>query len=109
MKRDSLGSKGDAAIMQFNPGKAPKITVDLSMLLASVFGVVHAYRLKNDDLADVAPPPLALAKAWTVEMGSGEAKAFSGFSLGVFSPRRGKKAPCKSDDGYIKLAAGMSL
>ena len=108
LKHDSLGPKGDAAIMVFNPGKAQNITIDLSMLPASVFGAVPVDLLENDDIPDVAPPP-PLAKAWAVEMGAGEVKAFSGFSLGVFSPRRGKKAACKPDDGYMKRAAGTTL
>merc|ERR1712110_1227899 len=51
----------------------------------------------------------ALSQSWTVEMGAGEMKFFSGFSLGVFAPRRGKKSNCKADDQYIKKASGVTL
>merc|ERR1712151_163824 len=33
-------------------------------------------------------------------------KFFSGFSLGVFAPRKGKKTNCKADDQYSKPATG---
>jgi hypothetical protein len=42
-------------------------------------------------------------------MEAGEMKFFSGFSLGVFAPRLGKKRNCKSDDGYSKKATGTTL
>ena len=32
MKHDSMGPRGDAAILVFNPGPAQKLTIDLSML-----------------------------------------------------------------------------
>jgi len=43
-----------------------------------------------------APHWGALEKAWTVEMGAGEMRFFSGFTLGVFAPRTGKKGACTS-------------
>jgi hypothetical protein len=107
LKHDSMGPKGDAAILVYNPGKAQKITIDLSMLPSSVFGAVPVDLFDNDGVADAAPPPLA--ESWSVEMGAGEVKAFSGFTLGVFAPRLGKKASCKPDDGYSKHAAGTTL
>jgi hypothetical protein len=42
-------------------------------------------------------------------MGAGEMKAFSGFTLGVFAPRRGKKNACTADDHYSKPATGNTL
>jgi len=42
-------------------------------------------------------------------MDAGEMKFFSGFSLGVFAPRRGKKSACVSDDGYSKPANSTNL
>eukprot|EP01047_Picozoa_sp_COSAG01_P027572 COSAG01_NODE_1824_length_9141_cov_10.234461_2_plen_194_part_00 len=38
----------------------------------------------------------ALEKTWTVSMGEGEMKFFSGFTLGVFAPRKGKRGACSS-------------
>ena len=107
LKHDSMGPKGDAAIMVFNPGRAQTVTIDLSMLPSSAFGVVPVDLLDNDGAADAAPPPLA--ETWSVKMAAGEVKAFSGFTLGVFAPRRGKKTSCRPDDGYSKPAAGITL
>ena len=42
-------------------------------------------------------------------MGAGEVKAFGGFSLGSFAPRRGKKAACRADDHYQQAAKGQTL
>merc|ERR1712179_833323 len=42
-------------------------------------------------------------------MAAGEVKAFGGFSLGAFAPRKGKKASCVADDGYIQPAHGTTL
>ena len=54
--------------MVFNPGKAQNITIDLSMLPASVFGAELVDLLDNDDML-ASPPPPPLAKMWAVEMG----------------------------------------
>ena len=43
-----------------------------------------------------APHWGALEKEWTVEIGAGEMRFFSGFTLGVFAPRTGKKGACTS-------------
>jgi hypothetical protein len=59
-----------------------------------------------------APPPTpvpALSASWTVPMGAGSVKFLSGFGLGVFAPRLGKKASCKADDQYTKKATGTTL
>lgn len=48
----------------------------------------------------MAPPPLQVN--WTISMGAGEMRAYGGFSLGVFAPRKGKKAHCEADDGYSR-------
>jgi hypothetical protein len=93
LKHDSMGPRGDAAIMVFNPGRAQTVTIDLAMLPSLAFGVVPVDLFDNDGAADAAPPPLAAA--WSVRMAAGEVKAFSGFTLGVFAPRRGKKASCR--------------
>ena len=105
-----MGPKGDAAIMIFNPGAAQTVTVDLSMLPPSVFGVAPTNLFAKDSAsraAVVAPPPLA--ESWAVHMKAGEFAAFSGISLGVFAPRKGKKASCKPDDGYRKPATARTL
>merc|ERR1711990_539220 len=36
-------------------------------------------------------------------------KFFSGFSLGVFAPRQGKKSACQADDQYSKQATSSTL
>eukprot|EP01051_Picozoa_sp_SAG22_P000015 SAG22_NODE_1_length_62449_cov_158.689270_15_plen_230_part_00 len=110
LKHDSMGPKGDAAIIIFNPGAAQTVTVDLSMLPPSVFGSVPMNLFGGGATPakdGTAPPPLA--KSWAVEMKAGEFAAFSGFSLGVFAPRRGKKAACKPADGHNKPAAADTL
>ena len=50
-----------------------------------------------------------LGAKWVVSMGEGEMKAFAGFNLGVFAPRKGKRAACKPDDGYHKAAMSKTL
>lgn len=50
-----------------------------------------------------------LSRAWTVQMAAGEVKAFGGFTLGSFAPRKGKVASCTPVDGYKKAAAGSTL
>lgn len=42
-------------------------------------------------------------------MAAGEVKAFGGFTLGSFAPRKGKVASCTPADGYKKAAAGSTL
>jgi len=81
LKHDSMGPKGDAAIMIFNPGQAQTVTIDLSMLPSSVIGAVPVDLFDNDGVTDAAPMPLA--RTWSVKMAAGEVKAFSGFTLGV--------------------------
>ena len=54
-----------------------------------------------------APHWGALEKAWTVEMGAGEMRFFSGFTLGVFAPRTGKKGACTSH--YEKASNATTL
>lgn len=109
LKHDSMGPRGDAAIMVFNPGKAQTVTVDLSMLPPSVFGAIPV-DLFADTNSSNAPPPLPpLAKMWSVKMGAGDVKAFAGFTLGVFAPRRGKKTGCRADDHYSKSAGADTL
>ena len=44
-----------------------------------------------------------------MEVRAGEFAAFSGFSLGVFALRKGKKASRRPDDGYSKPAAAATL
>ena len=49
-----------------------------------------------------------MGQAWAVTMQAGEMKAFAGFSLGVFAPRKGKSMDCRPDDGYQKQASRNS-
>jgi len=106
LKHDALGPAGDAAILVYNPGVAQRVTIDLSALPATLLsGRVTPTELLQPGGAQ-GPP---LAKAWTVEMAAGEARAFGGFSLASFAPRLGKKDACKADDGYSRVAAGTTL
>jgi hypothetical protein len=110
LKHDSMGPRGDAAILVFNPGVAQKVTIDLSMLPASLYGTVPYDLLTHNGTIDMdtdAVPPLA--KSWTVSIAKGEMKFFGGFSLGVFAPRQGKKASCTADDQYSKPATSTTL
>jgi hypothetical protein len=108
-----MGPYGDAAIMVFNPGAAGNVTVDLSMLPASFYGTVPYDLLQLEAVgpallrkpSDVLP----LAAPWTVQMGAGEMRFYSGFSLGVFAPRQGKKTNCRADDQYSKPAQSTTL
>merc|ERR1712113_1037794 len=94
--------------MGFNPGAASSVTIDLSMLPSSLMGVVPYDLFEAQTLShSTSTPPFA--NSWTVEMGAGEFKAFSGFTLGVFAPRLGKKTDCKADDGYRRQATGDTL
>ena len=43
-------------------------------------------------------------QSWLVAMKAGEMKAFAGFSLGTFAPRKGKRAECRPDDGFRQAA-----
>ena len=95
-----MGPTGEAAIVVFNPGRAQMLTIDLSQLPPSLLkGGVWPH-----DLFGGANATAALRKAWSVPMKAGEMKAFAGFSLGVFAPRKGKKAECKPDDGFQQKA-----
>jgi hypothetical protein len=108
LKHDSMGPHGDAALMVFNPGAAQNLTIDLSLLPPELLsgGVVpHDLFAPNHSLS--TPPPLS--PSWVVEMGRAEVKAFGGFELGVFAPRRGKKKECRPDDGYQRRASGDTL
>jgi hypothetical protein len=108
LKHDSMGPYGDAAILLFNPGSAGHVTTDLSLLPSSLFGVVPYDLLgKEEFLSQTGVLPLS--KSWTVEMGAGEMKFFSGFTLGVYAPRKGKKSECESDDQYKKTASAATL
>jgi hypothetical protein len=107
LKHDSMGPQGDAAIMIFNPGEAANVTIDLSMLPAALFGIVPQDLLSYDGSEQSGVPPLA--KSWTVEMQAKDMKFFSGFSLGVFAPRQGKKTGCRADDQYIKKALATTM
>ena len=57
--------------------------------------------------AAAAPGWGGLKAAWTVEMGEGEMRFFSGFTLGVYAPRTGKKASCSS--GYTQRSNVTTL
>lgn len=93
LKHDSLGPHGDACVMIFNPGAAQTVVVDLSLLPPAITsaGIVPIDLLTNTS----APSPLS--QSWAVEMGAGEARAYAGFSLGVYAPRKGKVSACKSN------------
>jgi len=106
LKHDAMGPAGDAALLVFNPGTSANITIDLSMLPSSVLGVVPQDLLATDGSVQITPP---LSASWTVEMGAKEMKFFSGFSLGVFAPRQGKKMSCTADDQYSKKATSSTL
>jgi len=109
LKHDSMGPNGDAVVMVFNPGNAANITIDLSMLPPALFGQsIRPYDLltyQGEEQTDVPP----FAKTWTVAMGAKEMKFFSGFSLGVFAPRQGKKTGCVADDSYSKTSSSTTL
>merc|ERR1712217_459493 len=79
--------------MVFNPSKAQDIYIDLSSLPSALTGgTVTPYDLFTNAKAD-SP----LTTNWTVSMKAGEYKAFGGFSLGVYAPRKGKVGQCNSD------------
>lgn len=106
LKHDTMGPHGDAALMVFNPGSAQAITVDLSALPAAMLtGNVIPFDMLSPSNQTGAP----LSRAWTVQMAAGEVKAFGGFTLGSFAPRKGKVASCTPADGYKKAAAGSTL
>jgi hypothetical protein len=105
LKHDSAGPSGDAAILIFNPGPAQNLTIDLSSLPRSLLGGnVVPYDLLTNESA-VKP----LAKSWTIGMKELEMRFMSGFGLGVYAPRKGKKDACKADDGYSKVAQSTTL
>merc|ERR1712217_152061 len=79
--------------MVFNPSKAQDIYIDLSSLPSALTGgTVTPY-----DLFTNANAENPLTKNWTVAMKAGEYKAFGGFRLGVYAPRKGKVGTCNSD------------
>ena len=101
LKHDSLGPRGDACIMIFNPGAAQMVTLDLALLPPSLTGGgIVPYDLFTNESA-AAP----LSHSWSVNMGLGEARAFGGFSLGVFAPRRGKVSSCRSNYNHTMVTA----
>jgi len=102
LKHDAMGPHGDAAIMVFNPGAAQQVTIDLSYLPAPLVEGTVPYDLFTNQSASTA-----LTRSWTVEMRQGEAKAFGGFRLGVFAPRKGKTAGC--DSGYSQASNATTL
>ncbi|KAL1499974.1 hypothetical protein AB1Y20_012653 [Prymnesium parvum] len=106
LKHDAMGPHGDACILVFNPGDAQVVTIDLSSLPASA---LQATTVPRDlfDLEAEAPPPLS--KAWKVSMGAGSVRAFGGFTLGVFAPRKGKKSACVPEDGHRLVVQGTTL
>lgn len=106
LKHDAMGPRGDAALMVFNPGSAQAITVDLSALPAALLA---GKTVPFDMLSPTNQTGPPLAKAWTIQMAAGEVKAFGGFTLATFAPRKGKVASCKPDDGYMKAARGSTL
>lgn len=111
LKWDSMGPRGDAAIMVFNPAGAQTVTIDLRSLPTAVMGArLYDLFVGNESTLlqqqELQPP---LARTWTVQMAAGQFAAFSGFSLGVFAPRKGKKSSCRADDGYSKPAIGDTL
>eukprot|EP00936_MAST-01D_sp_MAST-1D-sp1_P002167 g2167.t1 len=118
LKHDALGPYGDAALLLYNPGASGAVTVDLSMLPSALLraGVVPldlfvadgAAAIGDDgDKAGASLPPLAAS--WTVQMPARSARAFSGFSLGVFAPRKGKRGICTADDAYSAHANATTL
>merc|ERR1712113_634094 len=48
-----------------------------------------------------------LTTNWTVAMKAGECKAFGGFSLGVYAPRKGKVGQCNSE--YMTKSSAITL
>jgi hypothetical protein len=89
--------------MVFNPGAAQTVTVDLTSLPAPLLaGSVTPYDLFTNETA-----PTPLARSWAVPMGAGEVRAFGGFTLGVFAPRKGKKANCHAS--YRKTSSAGTL
>ena len=117
LKHDAMGPYGDAALLVFNPGAAGAVTVDLSSLPQALLraGTVPQDLFAADGATPIGrtgedgalPPPLSAS--WTVQMPTGSARAFSGFSLGVFAPRQGKKGACKADDAYKLRANATTL
>ena len=119
LKHDAMGPYGDAALLLYNPGASGAVTVDLSTLPPALLsaGVVPRDLFAADGAAPIGGndgdeagarlPPLAAS--WTVQMPARSARAFSGFSLGVFAPRKGKKSTCKADDTYSARASATTL
>jgi hypothetical protein len=117
--------------MVFNPGAAQTITIDLSTfppaLLAGTItpydlldapaqfsagsdqSNAHAYAGVGGAGAGAGAGISPLTKSWSVAMGAGEVKAFGGFTLGVFAPRRGKREGCVPTDGYSRLSNSTTL
>jgi hypothetical protein len=96
LKHDSMGPRGDAAILVFNPGPAQRLSVDLSLLPPSLLtGQVVPHDLLTPPApaaaaARAAGAPPALARNWTIDIGAMEMRFYAGFTMGVFAPRRGK-------------------
>ena len=121
LKHDALGPHGDACVLLYNPGPAQRVTLDLSASLpASLLqrgeggeggegGIVpHDLFAPSAAAPSASPPPPALAATWSVEMGAAEFKAFGGFTLPVFAPRRGKVQGCVADDGHQSQPSASS-
>eukprot|EP01047_Picozoa_sp_COSAG01_P025893 COSAG01_NODE_1651_length_9623_cov_6.232045_4_plen_141_part_00 len=99
LKHDSMGPRGDAAILVFNPGAAQRLSIDLSLLPPSLLtGQVVPHDLLTPAApaaaAAAAAPPPALARNWTIDIGAMEMRFYAGFTMGVFAPRRGKVSVC---------------
>lgn len=110
LKHDSMGPRGDACVLVYNPGVAQHVTIDLSALPISLLtGRTVPYDLfaaADDHHARLTPP---LAARWTIWMGAGEARAYGGFRLGVFAPRAGKRRACVPDDAYSRVSTNHTL
>ena len=125
LKHDALGPHGDACVLLYNPGPAQRVTLDLSASLpASLLqggkgGIVPhdlfapsaaapSAATPSAAMPSASPPPPALAATWSVDMGAAEFKAFGGFTLPVFAPRRGKVQGCVADDGHQSQPSASS-
>jgi len=105
LKHDSMGPNGDAAILIFNPGAAANVTIDLSMLPPALLEQgIFPY-----DLLTKLRASRPLAKSYTVSMDAQGMAFLSGFSLGVFAPRKGKRKNCRADDRYSRVAQTRAL
>eukprot|EP01049_Picozoa_sp_SAG25_P001222 SAG25_NODE_50_length_18801_cov_117.737729_2_plen_829_part_00 len=105
LKHDALGPRGDAAIVVFNPGAAQSLTIDLSLLPASLL----ESKIVPRDLFTNATASTALAAKWVIEAGRESFSAFGFRGLGVFAPRKGKFQQCVASDGYSKQTPATTL